>query len=57
MPSGPGLPGKDNSEVLVLLHRKADNHPLLPLLEESVRLIFASMRGRISAAAGPPQGS
>ncbi|HET7863858.1 MAG TPA: LysR family substrate-binding domain-containing protein, partial [Burkholderiaceae bacterium] len=50
------LLGKDPSEVLSLLHRKADSHPVLPLLEESVGLVFAAMREKLSAAGGPPQG-
>jgi len=42
------LRGKDSSEVLALLYRKADSHPLLPLLEESVGLIFASLREKLN---------
>lgn len=36
-----------SAEVLALLRRKADNHPLLPLVEASVEAIFGSLAQRV----------
>ena len=36
-----------SAEVLALLRRKADNHPLLPLVEASVEAIFGALAQRV----------
>lgn len=39
-----------SAEVLALLRRKADSHPLLPLVEEAVEAIFGSLAQRVARA-------
>ena len=43
---------RSDSEVLALLRRKADTHPMLAAVEEAVEEIFESMRQRVARLVG-----
>ncbi|WP_325418119.1 hypothetical protein [Aquabacterium sp.] len=45
------LSKKAGREVLALLRRKVDAHPLLPLLESTMAQIFAELTARTARAA------
>lgn len=44
---------KGRGELLALLRRKTDHHPLLPVVEESVDAIFATLSQRVAHLIGP----